>query len=239
MATVPMLLYHQVGAMPPDVRHEEIYVTRSQFVDHLTMLQRLRRSVIPLSRYLAYRRGDATLPACPVVITFDDGYRSTLDVAAPILEHFRMPATVFLVSRRLGGTNAWDPAEPQVPLLAVSELRAMQASGTFEFGSHTATHARLPLLSPAVLAGELSESRESLEQILGQPVSAIAYPWGATNDTVMTAAAEAGYQAGLIVRRRANFDATPAFALRRIAVYRSHSRRRLAWDLLRLRFRGE
>ena len=39
-----------------------------------------------------------TLPPGTVAITFDDGYKSTLELASPILEHYRLPATVYLAT---------------------------------------------------------------------------------------------------------------------------------------------
>jgi peptidoglycan/xylan/chitin deacetylase (PgdA/CDA1 family) len=45
----------------------------------------------------ALERGDAISPGT-VVITFDDGYRDNLDVAAPILERYGFPAVLYLAT---------------------------------------------------------------------------------------------------------------------------------------------
>ena len=37
-----------------------------------------------------------------IALTFDDGYKSALEIAAPLLERYRIPATVFVTSGRLG-----------------------------------------------------------------------------------------------------------------------------------------
>ena len=42
------------------------------------------------------------LPARPLILTFDDGYRDNHDVALPILAHHRLPATVFLSTAYIG-----------------------------------------------------------------------------------------------------------------------------------------
>jgi peptidoglycan/xylan/chitin deacetylase (PgdA/CDA1 family) len=233
-----MLLYHKVGPPPVGSRHPEISVTPERFAEHLSTLRALGRTTIPLSRYVAYRRGDATLPPRPVVITFDDGYLNNYEHAFPALQRFGATATIFLVSELLGGTNRWDAYEPQEPLLDLQRVREMQRAGV-DFQSHTATHARLTAIPPAAALDELRRSRESLQQALGAPVDAIAYPWGAHDDTVMRLAEDAGYAAGTILRRRANFDHTPMFALRRIEVSSHTSTAQIAWDLLRLRWRGE
>jgi peptidoglycan/xylan/chitin deacetylase (PgdA/CDA1 family) len=238
MASVPMLLYHKVGPPPAGSRHPEISVTPERFAAHLSLLRALGRTPIAVSRYVAYRRGEAALPPRPVVITFDDGYLDNYEHALPVLQRFGAPATIFLVSERLGMTNAWDAHEPQVPLLDAARVREMQRAG-IDFQSHTATHARLTHVPPAAALDELRRSRASLEQLLGAPVDVVAYPWGAHDDTVLRLAEDAGYAAGAIVRRRANFDHTPMLALRRIPVYDHTSTAQIAWDLFRLRWRGE
>jgi peptidoglycan/xylan/chitin deacetylase (PgdA/CDA1 family) len=173
-----------------------------------------------------------------VVITFDDGYLSNLEVALPILQRHGYSATIFLVSHLLGRTNVWDPDEPQEPLLGPDHVREMQRAGV-DFQSHTCTHARLTALPPGEALRELRDSRAALEQTLGTPVEAVAYPWGAHDAAVERLAEEAGYAAGLAVRRRTNFDHTPPLALRRIPVWRSTPLAQLAWDLVRLPWRGD
>src|SRR2546425_405575 len=179
------------------------------------------------------RRGAARLPRRPVIITFDDGYRSNRDVALPLLQQHGFRATIFLVAERVGGTNAWDPDEIQEPLLDAAAVRAMQARG-IEFGSHSATHARLTALDRAAVLKELRDSRALLGTLLGRPVQVLAYPYGAHNAPSRHLAAEAGYEAAVAIRRRMNGDDTDLFALRRIPVTSETSVARFAWDLFRL-----
>lgn len=48
------------------------------------------------------------LPERAVCITFDDGYRSTHDLALPILQRFKLPATLFVTTAFLGEGNMWN-----------------------------------------------------------------------------------------------------------------------------------
>jgi peptidoglycan/xylan/chitin deacetylase (PgdA/CDA1 family) len=48
------------------------------------------------------------LPPRAVCITFDDGYRSTHDLAHPILKELNLPATVFVTTGYLGRENMWN-----------------------------------------------------------------------------------------------------------------------------------
>jgi peptidoglycan/xylan/chitin deacetylase (PgdA/CDA1 family) len=48
------------------------------------------------------------MPPRAVCITFDDGYRSTHDLALPILKKFNLPATVFVTTGYVGEGNMWN-----------------------------------------------------------------------------------------------------------------------------------
>ncbi len=52
--------------------------------------------------------GTGRLPPRAVCITFDDGYRSVHDLALPILQEFKLPATIFVTSGFVGGGNMWN-----------------------------------------------------------------------------------------------------------------------------------
>jgi peptidoglycan/xylan/chitin deacetylase (PgdA/CDA1 family) len=238
MPTLPVLVYHKVADVPPDARFPCNYVRPAQFTAQLRLLRRAGFHSVSFRQYLDYRRGKGRLPSRPIVISFDDGYRSNLEIAAPLLARFGFSATVFVVSEFIGRTNRWDADERQEPLLDAAEMRAMRALG-IDFQSHTASHRRLTELSPAEALGELLESRVALEMVLGEQVFVVAYPWGDCNESTLRLAREAGYEAGVIVRRRINFDHTPLFELRRIGVNGDTSLSRFAWDLARLRWRGD
>jgi peptidoglycan/xylan/chitin deacetylase (PgdA/CDA1 family) len=123
-------------------------------------------------------------------LAFDDGLASVLEVAG-LIEHHRIPATVFVVTDRVGRDNAW-PGQPRgVPheqLLDWRELSSLAARG-FTFGAHGRTHTPLTGLDPARLADELPTSRDTIEQRLGMPCPLLAYPYGATSARVRGVAA--------------------------------------------------
>jgi peptidoglycan/xylan/chitin deacetylase (PgdA/CDA1 family) len=130
---------------------------------------------------------------CPgsIALTFDDGYRNLAEHALPVLEHFGVPATIFVVSRYCGLMNNWPSQSPgsvpELPLLGWKELAA--APPGIDIGAHTATHPRLPALSADECDREMSECREEIEQRLARPVPWLAYPYGSCTAGVCSSAA--------------------------------------------------
>jgi len=120
-----------------------------------------------------------------LAVTFDDGEGSVSQHAFPVLAELGVPATVFVVSASVG-----DPG-----LLGWDELAELARAG-WEVGSHTVCHARLPELDDVALDAELRDSRRTIEDMLGLPCRSIAYPYGASDQRVRSAAARAGYTAG-------------------------------------------
>src|SRR2546428_13966211 len=166
---LPILVYHKIDRIPPGSRYPKNYVTPEQFAAQLVFLARHRYTSVNFTDYLAYRRRERVLPPRAIIITFDDGYRSNRTIALPLLRQYGFGATIFLVAAYVGKTNRWDADEIQEPLLDAADVRAMQAVG-IDFGSHTATHARLATLRPVEALRELRTSRERLGELLGKPV---------------------------------------------------------------------
>jgi peptidoglycan/xylan/chitin deacetylase (PgdA/CDA1 family) len=126
-----------------------------------------------------------------VALTFDDGYRNLAEHAFPILDRFRMPATVFVVSRFCGMLNNW-PSQPpgtvpELPLLSWEELAGGPSCITV--AAHTTTHPHLPALSSDECDQEMYECREEIQQRLGRPVRWLAYPYGSCSVSVCASAA--------------------------------------------------
>jgi peptidoglycan/xylan/chitin deacetylase (PgdA/CDA1 family) len=77
------------------------------FAQQMKILARTAK-VLPLQQALASLHAGERLPARAVALSFDDGYRDNLTIAAPILERLKLPATFFLVPRLLSGeVDAW------------------------------------------------------------------------------------------------------------------------------------
>ena len=148
-----------------------------------------------------------------VAVTFDDAYRSVLDLALPILRRLELPGTVFAPTSFIGsdGPMTWEgidrwlggPHESELTPMSWEQLVELAESG-WEIGSHTRTHPRLPTLSDSALVTELSKSKADCERALGTTCRTLAYPYGDHDGRVVAATAAAGYEAACTLPSRLN-----------------------------------
>ncbi len=181
----------------------------------MQQIKELGLSVISMKDFLAWRRGEKSIPPKSVLITIDDGYQSAYDVGWPILKKYGYPFTMFVYLEYIskgGKSMTWE------------QLGEMRDAGV-EIGSHTISHQdlrRKPSKAPGTyeewLAAEVGKSREVIEERLGIRCATIAYPFGHNNDTIHKAVKAAGYEAGFTTYgKRLGFNA-PAMALGRYDV---------------------
>ncbi len=89
-----------------DLPFRDLHVERSAFEGHCRILRECC-SPISTAQLVAALNG-ASLPPRPVLVTFDDGYRSVLDLGLPILEQYEIPAAVFVcVEPIVRGEHFW------------------------------------------------------------------------------------------------------------------------------------
>ena len=152
------------------------------------------------------RRMEGSLPRRCVVVTFDDGYASTLR-AVPILAEVGYPGTVFVVTSFVdsGQPLTWPGIEQWLDPETIGELRSLSwreaeqlVAGGWEVASHTVTHPLLTRATDQQLSNELAESREAIERQLGR-CTAVAYPYGLADRRVAEAARQAGYDVGCML----------------------------------------
>lgn len=95
---VAVLCYHGVrdDSLPQgSIPFQYLHIPASTFDSHCRVVRDCC-DPISLDDWRRAVGGGPPLPARPVLITFDDGYRSVLTMGAPILEKYRLPAAVFV-----------------------------------------------------------------------------------------------------------------------------------------------
>jgi glycosyltransferase involved in cell wall biosynthesis/peptidoglycan/xylan/chitin deacetylase (PgdA/CDA1 family) len=212
-----VLMYHAIGR--EGERASRYVLPLERFRRQLAWLVRHRYPVLDLDEYVRQRKRGTLPPAKAVVVTFDDGYADTAELAAPALLERGLPATVFLVSGEIGGVNSWTTTGPLAgrPLLSWEDARRLAEEG-LAIGAHTVSHASLTALEPAAARRELIECRNELERRLERPVRHFAYPYGKRSPELEELATEAGFSSALGIEPGPNGASVPLFALRRVEI---------------------
>jgi peptidoglycan/xylan/chitin deacetylase (PgdA/CDA1 family) len=99
-----ILGYHRIGE--PGWDPYSLSVSPHHFAEQLEVLRKHAYTMCLQDLTRALQQGN--VPRRAVVVTFDDGYADNLYVAKPLLGRYQVPATVFIVTGRLGGEFWWD-----------------------------------------------------------------------------------------------------------------------------------
>nr|WP_308506565.1 polysaccharide deacetylase family protein [uncultured Agathobaculum sp.] len=129
---MPVLMYHDLTNDP--AKTNSMTITGERFRLDMEFLKEFGYTPLLPADLIAIRQGAMELPEKPVMITFDDGYRSNYDIAYPVLQQTGMKATIAVVAHNMAAEDTADPVRTH---LLWSEMREMVESGLVEIGSHT------------------------------------------------------------------------------------------------------
>ncbi len=193
---LPILMYHKVPDQDVPSKHK-IFVSRDNFEKHLMFFQSMGFQTLTfddLKDFWFEKRPLEDFPARPLMLTFDDGYRDNLRNALPLLEQYKMKATLFVLADHTIIENTWDEKEPGVPadLITLDEKKQLPRT-ICGIGSHGLEHLHLPKLTDSEVLHQMTESKRRLEADLDRPACAFAYPFGDVDARLPKLAHQSGY----------------------------------------------
>lgn len=232
---VHVFTFHRVSELCRD----GMTVRPSVFARQVAAIQRSHR-VVGLGEAIELVAHGARLTRPVAAITFDDAYRSVIDVAAPVMARAGITGCCFVSTDIVGAGrrfahDADNPVRAFLEVMNWGEIDLLQDAG-WEIGGHTATHARLSRCTAAELDRELTESAAVMCSHTSESPAAFAYPFGGVADITPLArrmVAAAGYRACLSDFGGENLPPGDPLAMRRIELGGDHDA--LAW---RVRLRG-
>jgi len=184
---IPILVYHSIRPYTIfDTKLVKRFVVTPEVLDaQLAYIKAQGYEAVSLEAVAKHFTEKAVLPAKPIVITFDDGWKNQYTNALPILQKHGMEATFFVFTEPVGRRSFvnWE------------QLTALVAAG-MEIGDHTETHPYLyQIKDQKRLDREMIESKKLLEEKLGITVQVFATPFAKTDPKIEATAKRAGYLA--------------------------------------------
>ncbi|EEG10244.1 polysaccharide deacetylase family protein [Pseudogulbenkiania ferrooxidans] len=235
---VPVLMYHHVSPSKGLVT-----VSPATFEAQMRWLAEHGWTTLSTDDFAGFLAG-RPVPDKSVLVTFDDGYLDNWVYAHPVLERFGQRATLFTITGWIGDgavrphaasgqtlpdtpdhkacKRAVDEGRADTVMMRWSEIEAARAAGTFDFHSHTHSHARWDKLCASAsekrdrLAEDLAASRRTLVERLGGVSDHLCWPQGYFDDDYLDVARAAGFRHLYTTIKDVNTPATPAGHIHRL-----------------------
>jgi peptidoglycan/xylan/chitin deacetylase (PgdA/CDA1 family) len=183
-------MYHVIASPPAGAPFPGLYVAPAEFAAQMRALKRAGWTTVTLDELAAYWREGVSLPAGkPIVVSFDNGYRSQFAQALPVL-------------KRLGWVGDENIQLTGLPPsqggLSEAQTRGLIAAG-WELDTQGISHADLITLDAHQLNEQVAGSRAILQRRYHVPVNWFCYPSGHYDATVVAAVRAAGYRGSTTV----------------------------------------
>jgi peptidoglycan/xylan/chitin deacetylase (PgdA/CDA1 family) len=205
---VPILCYHQIRDWKPtDSKRAKDYIVPVQvFKEQLKMLADSGyHTILPdeLYNYLAY---GTTLPAKPVMLTFDDTDLGQYTIAFPEMKKYNFKGLYFIMTVSLGKKN----------YMTKEQVKELSEAGNV-IGSHTWDHHNVKQYQGKDWEIQIDRPTKELEMITGKPIRYFAYPFGLWNEQAIPELKKRNFLAAfqLITKRD---DQEPLYTIRRMIV---------------------
>ena len=220
---VPILCYHDIND-----QGNTLAVSEENLRAHFAYLKQMQYTPISLQQYKNALAGKENLPEHPILLSFDDGYQSMYTKVLPLLKEYQYPAMFAIIT-------SWIDDSGNIAVKK-QELQEIDASGLVTIASHTyqlhqyvtvdsqGTQDAMTAL-PSFAEGkyesmkhyrqkirdDMQQSQKQLCDILGHPVDAIVWPYGAYTEENIDSAFRAGYNISFILENTPNKNSPPDY----------------------------
>lgn len=182
---MPIFAFHNVA----DNLKKDPYgmvVGIASFENELKKIKENGYKTIFVSELGSYLERGEKVPNKEIALTFDDGKNNFYTNVFPLLKKYNMKVSLYIIT----GVRSKN-------YLTQEQIKELSQSGLVEIGSHTAYHQFLSKMSEADQLKELQNSKKYLDDLLGQNITVICYPYGVHNEKTKEIAKKAGYKYGL------------------------------------------
>jgi peptidoglycan/xylan/chitin deacetylase (PgdA/CDA1 family) len=216
---IPALSYHNFTS---GQSKNLLTVSAKNFEDQLNYLKKEKYHTLTLDQLQEFL-DSGQAPRNSILLTIDDGWISSYNVAHPMLQKFGFNATLFIPTDYVSSQNrkiiSWDQA------------REMVNDNSINIQCHTKGHRDLNLIEDGEslqsyitsIEDQVVTSKKIINEEIGKQVTSIAYPYGNTNPVAIEILKRNGYKTAFTVKRAKNTFFTPNFLLNRAMIYGVHN----------------
>ncbi len=169
-------MYHSLyrGEDTTDIDAEDLpyAVSESNFIEQIDRIAKHRSGLFSENE------------TADIVITFDDGHRSNLDIAVPLLVERGLTAYFFI-------TTGFTDSRPG--FMSSEEITSLSSVPGMVVGSHGVTHRFFNDMSENEAIAELVESKQALEKLTNHPCESMSFPGGRYNQKILRLMKSSGY----------------------------------------------
>jgi len=132
---LPILMYHRIF----DGGHTSRYIiTPKQLEEDLIALKKAGYTAVLPSEVVKFAEGKDTLPARPIMLTFDDGHYNNLLYALPLFKNYDFKGVVNVIGKFCQyASTSGNNGNAASSYLTWDEVKELKNSGLFEIGAHT------------------------------------------------------------------------------------------------------
>jgi biofilm PGA synthesis lipoprotein PgaB len=221
-----VIAYHDVrDDVVATVDADQYAISTANLISHFQWLREHGFTPVSVEQIVVAGAGGAPLPDKAVLLTFDDGFKSAFSHVLPLLELFDYPAVAAIVTSWIDGEPGVAQAGralTRADFLSWDDVRTLADSGLVEIASHSHDLHRGVVGNPqgnelpagvtrryagghyedtaahgARVAGDLATSVRLIAEHTGRAPRVVAWPYGASNGALASAAHELGLELAL------------------------------------------
>jgi peptidoglycan/xylan/chitin deacetylase (PgdA/CDA1 family) len=166
---LPILCYHNIS---DGDNSNSLFVSTNVLLAQLQFLKKKGYATISIQQLLQYWQSGTALPAKPVLLTFDDGYKTMATHLYPMLQQYHAKATVFLLPGFVHQQNT-----SYNTYLSIAEIKNI-SNQWLEWGIHSYDHKNFKKLTPVAVQEDLKRCAAWFNQNNIPFVQAFAFPFG-------------------------------------------------------------
>lgn len=176
-----ILRYHSISN-----KKDPYAISPQIFLQQMRYLKKSKFPVLSIQEIMTkLKQGNPTKTM--IAITFDDGFKDHLSVAAPILKRFGFPAT-FFINANTDKINKYERS-----FLNIKEILKLSKLG-FEIGNHSHSHSILTQIPKNEAKKDIKKGKKYLEDIIHKKIYSFSFPGGAYNDRLIRFVKDTGHK---------------------------------------------